>query len=334
MLSVTDTARPTRGIDDRSDWKRARNRYLNWMNPAPLPPPRQTQSYVQHLLQSRRLIPKNKMGQNFLIDLNLLELVVSTAELSREDSVLEVGTGTGSLTSRLADSAGAVTTVELDPNFHRMAASILAARPNVSLVHADALARKNELNPQMLSEWDRMTLKADCIRRKLVANLPYAVATPVIANLLITGIEIERMVVMTQWEMAERLAAASDTKDYGSLAVLVQSLARVQIVRRLAPSVFWPRPKVDSAIVMIRPDLELRKNVPDAKRFRAFLRDLYTHRRKNLRQAIAGWPSGRQDKKEVDAVLERLGIDGSKRAETLSLEDHRRLAEAFAHLTP
>jgi len=296
----------------------------------PNPSPRQTLSYIKGLLQSRRLIPKNKMGQNFLIDLNLLDLVVKTAELAREDCVLEVGTGTGSLTTRLAVAAGAVFTVELDAEFFEMSRQLLAAWSNVRQLKGDALAGKNELNPELLAGWDALAAAHGLCRSKLVANLPYAIATPLIANLLISGVQIERMVVMVQWEVAERMVAAPGTKDYGALTILLQSVADTSIVRRIAPSNFWPPPAVDSAIVLIKPNAEKAKRVPDLKAWRAFLRDLYTQRRKNLRQALSGWPGGRQDKKWVDARLAAAGFDGSVRAETLSVEDHLKLWAAFA----
>lgn len=293
------------------------------------PSPRQTLSYIKGLLQSRRLIPKNKMGQNFLIDLNLLDLVVRTAELAKEDCVLEVGTGTGSLTARLADAAGGVFTVELDPAFVEMSKQLLAARPNVRQLRGDALAGKNQLNPHLLAGWDAIAAERELTRRKVVANLPYAIATPLITNLIIAGIPIERMVVMVQWEVAERMTAAPGSKNYGALAVLLQSVADVSVVRRIAPSNFWPRPEVDSAIVLIKPNADKARRVGDLSSWRAFLRDLYTHRRKNLRQALSGWPSGRKDKSEVDARLADLGIDGSLRAETLDIEQHLRLHAAF-----
>jgi 16S rRNA (adenine1518-N6/adenine1519-N6)-dimethyltransferase len=297
------------------------------------PPPRQTLSYVKSLLTARGLRPKNKLGQNFLIDLNLLDLAVLAAELDHRDLVLEVGAGTGSLTAKLAERAGAVLSVELDFDFYALAQEMVGDRPNVRLIHADALRNKNELNPVIVEEIASMKEEFGCERIKLVANLPYAVATPVIANLLLSDLAIERMVVTVQWEIAARLMARPGTADYGALAVLVQGLAEVELVRKLAASVFWPRPKVESAIVRIAPNAAQRARVVErvgsVLRFRHFLRDLYTHRRKNLRGALTGWPSGRRAKEDVDRTLAELGIPGTTRAEDLEVEQHLRLCAAF-----
>jgi 16S rRNA (adenine1518-N6/adenine1519-N6)-dimethyltransferase len=291
--------------------------------------PRQTLSYLRNLLDERGIEPKNKLGQNFLIDLNLLDLVVRTANLTSEDLAFEVGTGTGTLTGRLAEAAGAVVSVEIDPHFFELAQELLAARSNVRLVKADVLKHKNELNPVVLSALDETQARFGCARRKLVANLPYVVATPVICNTLIAGLGVTEMVVMVQWEIAERLTAAVGASMYSSLAVLVQSVADVEVVRRLSPSVFFPRPKVDSAIVRIVPNAEKRAKVGDVAAFRVFLRDLYTQRRKNLRGALSGWPSGKREKADVDRILTELGIDGKGRAEELDVEQHLRLCAAF-----
>jgi 16S rRNA (adenine1518-N6/adenine1519-N6)-dimethyltransferase len=296
---------------------------------SPVPSPRQTLSYLRGLFEAHGLRARSKLGQNFLIDLNLLDLIVRTAELERTDSVLEVGTGTGSLTARLADRAGAVVTVEIDRTLQPVAKQVVQERANVRFVFGDALAGKNELNPDMLAAWDDASAAAGCTRRKLVANLPYVIATPLISNLLIARGDIDRMVVMVQWEIAERLRAAVGTKDYNALSVLVQSVADVEVVRKVLPSNFYPPPKVDSAIVKIAPNAAKREKVGDVPRFRAFLRDLYVHRRKNLRQALVGWPQGRKDKEEVDALLAELGIDGTVRSETLDIEQHLRLSAAF-----
>jgi 16S rRNA (adenine1518-N6/adenine1519-N6)-dimethyltransferase len=298
-------------------------------SPVPPPSPRQTLNYLRGLFEAHGLDAKSKLGQNFLIDLNLVDLVVRAAELDRGDAVLEVGTGTGSLTARLAEHAGAVVTVEIDRSLQPVAKQVVGERPNVRFVFGDALAGKNELNPDMIAAWDGAAAAAGCTRRKLVANLPYVIATPIITNLLITRSDVERMVVMVQWEIAERLRASVGTKDYNALSVLVQSVADVEVVRKVLPSNFYPRPKVDSAIVKIMPNPEKRAKVGDVPKFRAFLRDLYVHRRKNLRQALSGWPAGRKDKADVDARLAALGIDGTLRSEALDLEQHLRLSEAF-----
>jgi 16S rRNA (adenine1518-N6/adenine1519-N6)-dimethyltransferase len=296
---------------------------------APVPSARQTLSYLRRLFDGFGLEANKKLGQNFLIDLNLVDLIVRAAELDRSDSVLEVGTGTGSLTARLADIAGAVCTIEIDKNLQPVARQVVGDRPNVRFLFGDALAKKNELNPDMLTAWDEVTATSHCPRRKLVANLPYVIATPLISNLLIAGVPLERMVVMVQWEIAERLRGTVGTKDYNALSVLVQSVADVEVVRKVLPGNFYPRPKVDSAIVKIVPNAEKRAKVGDVTRFRVFLRDLYVHRRKNLRQALTGWPSGRKDKDVVDAKLKELEIDGTVRSEALDVEQHLRLAAAF-----
>jgi 16S rRNA (adenine1518-N6/adenine1519-N6)-dimethyltransferase len=298
------------------------------MTPA-TPSSRQTLSYLRNLFAERGIKPKNKLGQNFLIDLNLLDLVLRSAELTREDLVLEVGSGTGSLTVRLIEQAGAVVSVEIDADFATLTDEEVTERDRVSLLHTDALKNKNELNPVVLHAVTDLGQRCGTKRVKLVSNLPYAVAVPVITNLLIGELAIERMVVTMQWEIAERLLASPGTKDYGALAVLVQSLADVELIRRLSPKVFWPRPLVDSAIVRIRPNADKRRHVGDPHRFRAFLRDLYVHRRKNLRGALAALPGRNLSKSDVDVRLAELGIDGATRAEALDLEQHLRLCSGF-----
>jgi len=301
----------------------------NTRNPAP----RQTLSYLQNLFQERGIRPKNKLGQNFLIDLNLIDLLVRSADLAPEDLAVEIGSGTGGLTARLADHAGAVLTVEIDPAFANLVHESLRDRPNITFLHADVLQNKNHLNPEVLSAILELRQRMHSQAIKLVANLPYGVATPVITNFLLSEVPFERMIVTVQWEIAERLTATPDHKEFGSMAVLVQSLADVTIVRRLPPSVFWPRPQVASAIVRVRPSDAKRAHVVERlgsiQRFRNFLRDLYTHRRKNLRGGLAGMPQSRMPKEEVDRKLRELELDGTVRAEDLDIDQHLRLCEVF-----
>lgn len=293
------------------------------------PSPRQTLSYLRTLFEERGLKPKNKLGQNFLIDLNLVDLLVRAAELTREDLAVEIGSGTGSLTVRLAEQAGAVLSVEVDPAFFALASETVGDRENVTLLHADVLKGKNELNPELLAALEDLRQRNDLRQLKLVANLPYGVATPVIANFLLTDLPFERMITTVQWEIAERLTARPGVKAYAALAILVQSLADVSLVRKLPPTVFWPRPQVGSAMVCIRPNAAKRAQVGDVRRFRHFLRDLYVHRRKNLRGALASLPSGRIAKDEVDRKLAELGLEGTVRAEALDIEQHLRLCAVF-----
>jgi 16S rRNA (adenine1518-N6/adenine1519-N6)-dimethyltransferase len=244
--------------------------------------------------------------------------------------VLEVGSGTGSLTMRLAEQAGAVLSIEIDDAFSSMTEeAIQAQRERVSLLHADVLKNKNELNPQLFLSLDNLRRRIGTKQLKLVSNLPYAVATPVITNLLLTDLEIERMVVTVQWEIAERLLAQPRSKEYSSLAVLAQSLADISLVRQLPPSVFWPRPQVGSAIVLIKPNAAKRAHVGNRQRLRHFLRDLYAHRRKNLRGALASMANATWSKAEVDGRLQELGMPGTGRAEELDLEQHLRLCQVF-----
>lgn len=304
------------------------------MEPSPdksnrgMPTPRQTQTYLRTTFQEHGLQPKNKLGQNFLVDLNLIAFIVREADVGEGDLILEVGTGTGSLSAKLSDAARAVLTIEIDASFHDLNQRGMGHRANLTMLRGDVLKNKNRLNPAFLEELARLRERWKPERIKLVANLPYAVATPVVSNLLLSDVPIERMVVTVQWEIAERLTAAPNTKEYSALAVLVQSLADVEILRRLPPAVFWPQPKVESAIVRIRPNAEKRAKVADPGLFRLFLRDLYAHRRKNLRGALLGVARS-ADKPTIDAVLAQLGVAGSTRAETLGTAEHLRICEAL-----
>jgi len=294
-----------------------------------LPSTRQTYTFLNSLFEAYGLHAKSKLGQNFLIDLNLIDLIGRTAELSAADAVLEVGTGTGSLTARMAKEAGQIVTIEIDDSFAPVAMSVVGERPNVHYLRGDCLAKKSELNPKMLAAWEQAAKMPGITQRKLVANLPYVIATPLISNLLCSDIPIERMVVMVQWEIAERMKAPVSTKDYNALSVLVQSVADVETIRKVGPTNFHPRPKVDSAIVMIKSNPAKRAAVGDVVKFRNFLRDLYIHRRKNLRGALSGSARGRREKADVDAKLEEIGIDGNARAESLGLDEHRQLCDVF-----
>ena len=299
-------------------------------DPAPQNEPRQTATFLSKRLSAAGLRPVSKYGQNFLIDLNLIDLIARSAELQKTDVVLEIGTGVGSLTTRLADAGGAVLTVEIDQNLHQLASEELASRPNVKLLHCDALKNKNTLRPEIMdSIRDALQRIGEDARFLLVANLPYNVATPIISNLLLESPPPDAMVVTIQKELADRMVAQPRTKDYGALSVWIQSLCDVKVVRALPPKVFWPRPKVHSAIIRIDFVKDRLKKFPDLKYFHSTVRALFFHRRKYLRSVVVSAMKGRLDKQQIDGVLSQLGHGESARAEELSVDQIQNLAEAL-----
>ena len=282
---------------------------------------RQTVSYVANRLKAAGLRPVNRFGQNFLVDLNLIDLIARSADLTRQDVVLEIGTGTGSLTSRMAGKAGQVVTVEIDANLAELARQEFADQPHVTLLQRDALKNKNTIHESVLQAVrEAMERIGPGAQFKLVANLPYNVATPIISNLLDVDPVPNRMVVTIQKELAERITAQPSTKDYSALSIWVQALAQSQIVRILPPSVFWPRPKVHSAILRIDPDPQLRSRIVDLDFFHRTLRALYFHRRKFLRSVVLSAMKGQLEKATVDEVLSAAGMTETTRAEELSVE--------------
>ncbi|MGC6445754.1 MAG: 16S rRNA (adenine(1518)-N(6)/adenine(1519)-N(6))-dimethyltransferase RsmA [Rubripirellula sp.] len=291
---------------------------------------RQTATYLSKRLTAAGLRPVSRFGQNFLIDLNLVDLIAKSAELKKTDVVLEIGTGVGSLTTRLSDQAGAVLTVEIDNNLHRLASEELAGRPNVRLIHGDALRNKNSLRSDLMEQIrDAISRIGPEARFLLVANLPYNVATPIISNLLHETPAPDAMVVTIQKELADRIIAEPGTKDYGALSVWIQSVCQAEIVRVLSPKVFWPRPKVHSAILRLDTLPEARSEFKDLKHFHQTVRALFFHRRKFLRSVVASAMKQSLSKPQVDEVLQSLGYDETSRAEQLTVKQIQKLAEAL-----
>ena len=273
--------------------------------------------------------PRGDLGQNFLIDLNLIEYIVRSGELDRSDVVLEIGAGTGGMTTFLSEEAGAVVSVEYDSNMHGLAREAIDNRENVTLLHLDALHNKNNFAPEVL-ETVRAKLAEDPARGlKLVANLPYNIATPVISNLVASELPWRMMVVTIQWELAERMRAHPRSSDYGALSVWLQSQCRVKTLKKLGPTVFWPRPKVDSAIVRLLPDPRLRQQIVDREFFHDFVRRAFLHRRKHLRSVLVGMYRKQLEKTDVDAVLEPFALKDTVRAEELDFATHVQLSNAF-----
>ena len=295
----------------------------------------QTVTYLSRRMAEVGIRPNTRHGQNFLIDLNLQRLIVERARLQSTDVVLEVGTGTGSLTALMAPRVAAVVTVEIDQRLCQLASEELFGVANVVQLGHDALKNKSNFDPRLIAAVAQQLAAGPDRRLKLVANLPFSVATPVIANLLAGEIVPDSMTVTIQKEMADRITAKAGTKDYGALSVWIQSQCRVELVRLLPPSVFWPRPKVTSAIVHLEIDGELRGRIADLPFFHGFVRSLFFHRRKFLRSVLLSALKGRLDKPAVDQLLAQTDLNPESRAEQLDVPTILRLSEAVrGGLTP
>ena len=315
---------------------------------------RQTRTHIGELLARHGLRPRHDLGQNFLIDLNLLEFLVAQAELGPSDLVLEVGSGTGSLTACLAAQAGAVISVEVDLRMQQLTAESVAGFSNVTLIGCDVLKNKNHFSPAVLEALDRglglcrrapsppaplpqgergERVQSGALKRlKLVANLPYGVATPVISNLVASDYPWERMVVTIQHELAQRMAARESTSNYGALSVWLQAQCRLEVLKHLPPDVFWPRPKVASAMLRIDPDPALRSKISDREFLHRFLREVFQQRRKLLRNVLIAMHRRELARTQIDAVLEAHQLNSNARAEELPPATLVRLSNDFSNL--
>ncbi|MCI0359177.1 MAG: 16S rRNA (adenine(1518)-N(6)/adenine(1519)-N(6))-dimethyltransferase RsmA [Planctomycetaceae bacterium] len=294
-----------------------------------MPSPRQTQSYLIQRFQEAGVKPQTRHGQNFLIDLNLLDLLLDTADLGPSDVVLEVGTGLASLTARMAELAAAVVTVEIDPRLFQLASEELSAFDNVVMLQQDALKSKNHMHPAVLDAIRAKVAEQPGRQLKLVANLPYNVATPVLSNLLSIEPLPVSMTATIQKELADRICAAPGTKDYSALSIWMQAQCDIAIVRTMPPQVFWPRPKVTSAIIHIVPNPQRRAAIADLPHFHHFVRSLFLHRRKYLRGVLVSMLKGRLERTDVDALLAAFQFSPDVRAEQLDVPTLVALADAF-----
>lgn len=293
---------------------------------------RQTAGYLKKWFAEVGFTIDARKGQNFLVDLNLIDVLLQSAEIGPKDVVLEVGSGTGSLTANLARAAHRVVSVEVDPRLAQLARDHCVDLPNVELVEGDVLAGKHRLATAVTDAVERARADAPEGRFLLVANLPYCVATPVISNLLATPHAFDRAAVTVQKEMADRLTARPGTSDYSGLSVWIGAQCRTSIERILPPTVFWPRPKVDSAIVRIDLDPERRARIEDRNRFHAFVRDVFCHRRKALKGVLVRMAGGKQNpsaREAVTAVYREMDLDEGVRAESITPERFVDLEKTF-----
>ncbi len=245
----------------------------------------QTKRQIIDTLKAAGLRPRKRFGQHFLIDGNLMRRLVASAELDPADLVLEVGGGTGGLTDLIASRVQQLICVEIDQAMHGVLQERFRGKAGVSLIHGDVLESKHRVMPDV----GRAIVSHDggptgCV--KLVANLPYQIATPLMMNLLMDYPQVRRLCFTVQAEVGERITSGPNCKAYGPLSIISQLLCSIQTVARLAPDTFWPRPAVDS--IMIRMDVGEPpfSNRDELHRFTSLLRGTFEHRRKTLRSAL------------------------------------------------
>ena len=268
---------------------------------------------TQHILNRFKLRADKKLGQNFLIDKNVVRQIVEAAELSEADTVLEVGPGIGTLTQGLAESKAKVVTVELDTRLLPVLATTLNGYDNVRVVHGDIL------KVNIMEEVGAPSFK-------VCANLPYYITTPIIFALLEKRLPMERLVAMVQKEVAERMAAQPGGKEYGALSVAIQYYTEPKIAFIVPPTSFIPAPVVESAVIVCKRREKPPVEVCDEGLFFRVVKAAFSLRRKMLSNSLKNMGIKSE---QVAKWLELAGVDGKRRAETLSLEDFAKLTNSF-----
>jgi len=315
----------------------ARMRRMDEPSPIYEPPPKiaeamasvRTKKQLAELFRFLRLRAKKRFGQNFLVDHNLLSFMVRSAHVGPRDLVVDMGCGTGLLTRHLSEAAARVVGMELDRGLMAICSRYLEDCANVTLLSGDVLESKHRLSAELLDavrrEWETGRYAA----LRVVANLPYSIASLVVPNLLESGLPIAMMVVTVQKEVADRMAATPDCSDYGSMSVVIQAQAAVHILRRVPPEVFWPRPQVVSAIVRLTPEGERRAAIADFGVFKSVVRGAFLHRRKRMANALA--VAGLDiEHPELASQIAASGIDPSARADHVGLAQYIDLANRLA----
>ncbi len=269
-----------------------------------------------HILKTFGIHMSKRMGQNFLIDGNVVDGIVAAAKVEHGDAVLEVGPGIGTLTQGLAEAGAAVTAVELDRRLPAVLAKTLAGYDNVKIVQGDIL--KIDISREINRG-----------RYKVVANLPYYITTPIIMKFLEERLPVELLVTMVQKEVAERMVASPGGKEYGALSVAVQYYTEPEIMFIVPPTAFIPPPAVESAVIRCTVRTEPPVRVASEKMFFRVVKAAFAQRRKTLANALK---AGGLDKAAVDEVLAKAGIDGLRRGEQLSLDEFAAVANAWSSL--
>ena len=269
------------------------------------------------ILQKYNFTFQKKFGQNFLIDTHVLDKIIRAAEITREDMVLEIGPGIGTMTQYLAEAAGKVVAVEIDKNLIPILSDTLSSYENVTIINEDVL----KLDIQKLANEENQGRPI-----KVVANLPDYITTPIIMGLFENHVPVESITVMVQKEVADRMQTGPGNKDYGALSLAVQYYAEPYIVANVPPNCFMPRPKVGSAVIRLTCHEQPPVEVKDERLMFDIIRASFNQRRKTLANGLNNSDKLSFSKEEITEAIESLGKGSSVRGEALTLEEFAELS--------
>lgn len=270
------------------------------------------------VLQKYHFNFQKKFGQNFLIDTHVLERIIEAAGITKDDFVLEIGPGIGTMTQYLCENAREVTAVEIDQNLIPILADTLSAYDNVTVINEDIL----KLDIVKLAEEKNAGKPI-----KVVANLPYYITTPIIMGLFESHVPIDSITIMVQKEVADRMQVGPGTKDYGALSLAVQYYAKPEIVANVPPNCFIPRPNVGSAVIRLDRYAEPPVQTLDEQFMFSVIRASFNQRRKTLVNGLSNAPGLNVSKEKIKEVLARMKLSETVRGETLTLEQFAQLAD-------
>lgn len=277
------------------------------------------------VLQKYKFNFQKKFGQNFLIDTHVLDKIIDAAGITKEDFVLEIGPGIGTMTQYLCENAREVAAVEIDKNLIPILEDTLSAYDNVNVINQDIL--KVDIEALVREKNNGRPIK-------VVANLPYYITTPIIMGLFESHVPIDSITIMVQKEVADRMQVGPGTKDYGALSLAVQYYAEPEIVANVPPNCFMPRPKVGSAVIRLTRHAKPPVEVEDEKFMFRIIRASFNQRRKTLVNGLNNAPNIQISKENILKSLEELGVGANIRGETLTLEQFAKLSNIMRKYLP
>ena len=282
-----------------------------------------TPSATKEIINKYSFAFQKKFGQNFLIDSNVLESIIRGAEITKDDFVLEIGPGIGTMTQYLCEAARQVVAGEIDKMLIPILEDTLSEYDNVEVINQDVL----KVDIKSLADE-----KNNGKPIKVVANLPYYITTPIIMGLFESGVPIDSITIMVQKEVADRMQTGPGSKDYGALSLAVQYYATAKVILNVSATCFMPRPNVDSAVIKLTRHKEPTVNVADEKLMFKIIRASFNQRRKTLVNGLKNSPELSFSKEQIVKAIEKIGKPETIRGEALTLEEFAELANAFTEL--